>query len=127
MGCGHSTFDSGCSSCLLQYDQTEAAKWAAEEAYRQRLETQDHHARMERAADHRRMEDRQRTKQSLPGLSNRTMMWAAALGLLIVFGSVLGAFIAAVFQVLKFAVVVGAVGAVGLLILKHRRESPPTT
>ncbi len=127
MGCSHSQFDSLCDSCLLQYDQAQSAKWAAEEAHLQRLAAEDYQRRMERGA--RPQPNPQRPKASsggFPDLSNRAVMWILLLGGVIVLGSSAVAFVASIASVVaglvKFTLIVGLIAAVGFFLIKKRGD-----
>lgn len=134
MGCSHAQFDSSCSSCLLQYDQAESARWAAEEAHLQRLNAEDHQRRMEQEAARRSRP--QATPQPNGGFprapipssfSNRTMLWIFALGAVVVVGSSVLAFVASlaalIVQLVKLVLVFAIVAAVALYVLKKRKVS----
>ncbi len=143
MGCSHSQFDSGCASCMLQFEQAESAHWAAteaadqaysaqraaNEAFKQRIAAEDHYRRMERSASRQERPQGGRAAPARPGRSSDSVLpWVVMLGAAIVVGfGAVAAFVAsvaaAVAQVLKLAVVAGIVLLVLYFIHKHR-DSP---
>lgn len=134
MGCNHSGFDGGCSWCLLQYDQTEAAKWAAEDAAKMRSEAKDHHRRMEKAAQRAASTPRQAPPTApLPPkdlFSGPNMVVLLIIGGVVLLASaatvLISTVIAVIAQLVQVALAVGIVGGVAYLVVKNRRSSSGT-